>query len=384
MSPWNLLEPSNYDVTGPVPFSLASATFAFDGVSTVTIGLRAAPGQNLQSGSGYTLQVNDVWSAQGVQRTSIDVEGGIVAAGDAVPPTVAIGSVRLDPNNPNALLIEADEALDNAATATASNYDYDGGNIALTAVRLGQRTIRATFGTTPVAGNNLQLTVTDLAGNVSGTITRAVTAADVSGPLVSTVAGVIRPGVGGDVVNITYSEPVTTSTALLASNYTVTSGPTTLNLANVRLAYSSVTNTVTLFLPDLSELDANFPVNVTIANVQDYSGNAMSSQITLGGAVTGDTLAPSISSSFVNLREDPSGTVIDVRFDEDVDVAYASFAAHWTASGGQTVTSVTMPERDHARVTLSAALGASQTLAISNVPDLAKNVSSALTTNPEE
>ncbi len=384
MSPWTLLDTSHYTITGSGAVSLGSAVLSFDGTSTVTIALRSGTNDDLQTGAGYDVSVNGVWSAQGVQRSVADVETSIPALGDVTAPTVPVGMVRIDPTSANALLVEADEALDLASAQTAANYDYDSGNIATSALRLGLRTVRVVFAVTPVIGQDLQFTLTDLAGNVSGTITRAVTAADASGPLVSSVAGVIRPGWGGDVVNVTFSEPVTTATALSASNYTITSGSRTLSMINARLSYSSITNMASIRFANGQELDGTAAVSVTVGNVRDQSNNVMPATIVVGGAVTGDTTAPSIGSSFVNWHDDANGLVVDVLFSEDVDTSWTSNTANWTASGGQTISSVTMPERNHARVVLGSALTAAQTLSINTVPDVANNVSALLTADPIE
>ncbi len=384
MSPWTLLDPSHYTITGTGPVSLASAVWSFDGTSTVTIALRSGTNDDLQTGTGYDVSVNGVWSAQGVQRSVADVESAITATGDVTAPDVPVGRVRIDPTTANALLVEADEALDLSSAQNAANYDYDSGNIATSAVRLGVRTVRVVFAVAPVVGQDLQFTLTDLAGNVSGTITRAVTAADAVGPLVSSVAGVIRPGWGGDVVSITFSEPVTSVTALSALNYGVTSGSRTLSMTNARLVYSSVTNTVTVLFASGQELDGTAPVSVSVGNVRDHSDNVMPAPIVVGGSVSGDITAPSISSAFVDWHDDANGLVVDVLFSEDVDTSWTANSANWTASGGQTVSSVTMPERNHARVVLGSALTASQTLSITTVPDLANNVSGPLTADPIE
>lgn len=384
MSPWNLLNPANYTLTGTGPIDVTNAVFSFNGTNTVTIGLRNFANHNLQTGGSYTLSVNNVWSAQGTPRAVSDTEVGIVAVGDSTSPTVAVGKVRLDPSDANSLLIESDEALDVTASETASNYDCNGGNIAVSATRIGPRVVRATFGSAPVLGQSLQFTAKDLAGNVSGSISRTIAAADTTGPLVSSVAGIIRPGYGGDSITVTFNEQVLGSTALNAANYQISTGATPLSMVNARIAYTSAQNKVTIVLADGQELDSTANVFVTIANVTDVAGNAMASQITVGGTVTGDTTAPSISKAFVNLREDFTGGIVDVLFSEDVDTTYASTTSNWTASGGQTVSGVTMLEKNHARLTLSAPLGASQTLSIGNVPDLARNTSAMLTVDPTE
>lgn len=385
MSPWNLLAPANYTVTaGATPVDLSIASFDFDGTDTVTIGLVGGNGNDLSTGGSYDISVNNVGSAQGAQRTSVDTDSGLVAGGDATAPSLLVGKARIDPNAADSVLLELTEAVDATAAETAANYDYNGGNLATSALLLGPRVVRVTFAVTPVAGNNLQFTVTDLAGNLSGTITRAVTAADVSGPLVSSVQGLIRPGYGGDSVAITFNEPVTGTSALDAANYSVRTGSTTLSLAGASLTYSSSTHTVEIRLPAGGELLAGASLSVTLDNVADFSGNAMAAPVQISGPVSGDSTSPSFESAFVNYREAANGRTVDVLFSEDVSTAFAGSAANWSASGGVSVQSVTMLEKNHARLSLSAALGASATLSMTGLSDYAGNTSGPISVDPLE
>lgn len=384
MNPLGILDPSNYTLSGTGPIDLTFASFAFDGTDTVTVGLRTFSGHNLQTGSSYSISANNLWSAQGVQRTTADTESGIVAAGDAVSPTVAVGSVKIDPTVADSLLIEANESLDLTACETAANYDYNGGNIAVSATRVGLRTIRATFSVTPTAGQNLQFTVKDLAGNVSGTITRAVAAADTTAPLVSSVSGTITPNRGGDRVVVTFSESVNSQEALASTSYTITSGSRTMDVSAARIAANTASNSVTIFFPKGQELLASGTLSVTVRNVKDMSGNAMPAAVTLNGSVSGDTTAPTFSSAFVNYRLDPTGRTVDVLFDEDVDSVTAVQAGFWASSGNQTILSITNLEANHYRVALATAMGANDELTVVTLPDLAGNVATSIDVDPVE
>lgn len=384
MSPWTLLDPDHYSLTsGATTVDLAGASFTFDGTDTVTIVLGNGTGNDLQTGDSYDLSVVDVWSAQGTQRTVADTETGIVCGGDSTAPSVQVGKVRIDPTTSDALLVEVSEEIDPTEAETAANYDYNGGNVATLAERVGPRTIRVTFGVTPTAGNSLQMTVTDLAGNSSGSITRTVTASDSTAPLVSSVSGTITPGYGGDHVTVTFNEPVDTATALDAGNYVVTTGATTLSLVGAVLTYSGNTNTVTIALADGQDLLSGASLNVTVSGIADLSGNTMGSAVSVGGSTSGDTTDPDFDGSFVNYRADDTGVVVDVLFDEDVDTSFVTTTSNWTATG-RSVSSVELLERNHVRVTLSAALASNGTLGLSGLPDVAGNASGAITTNPEE
>lgn len=385
LSPWNLLVPENFTITtGATTLDLSTATLTFDGNDTVTIQLSNSTGNDLQTGDLYDLAVNGVFSAQGVQRVVDDMDTNIVCAGDSSAPSVAVGKVRIDPLVADSLLVEIDEDADLAAAETAASYDLNGGTLATTATLAAPRVVRVTFGVQPMAGDTLAFTVTDLAGNTSGVLSRAVTAADSSAPLLASVAGVIRVGVGGDRVVVTYSEPVDAVTALDPANYVVHSGVTSISLANAQLSYDGNTNAVTIALASNQALIAGAALTVAVSNVEDLSGNAMGTGVQLVGATTGDTTAPAFDEAFVNLRADEFSRAVDVRFDEDVKTTLVTTPANWTVSGGVTVTSVELLSTQHVRLTLSAALGTSSTLGLTGVTDIAGNASGAITIDPVE
>ncbi|MBI5363628.1 MAG: hypothetical protein HZA53_10655 [Planctomycetes bacterium] len=384
MNPWGLLDATHYALTtGATTVDLAGARFTFDGTSTVTIELASGTGNDLATGDAYDLSVDDVWSAQGTQRTTADTESGIVCAGDSTAPTVAVGKVRVDPTTADALIIEVDEDVDPTEAETAANYDYDGGNVAILAERIGPRAIRVTFAVTPTAGNDVDFTVTDLAGNASGSITRTITAADAAAPLVVSVAGTIATGYGGDTVTVTFDEMVDPGTALDPAGYTLLSGSTTLSLVGAYMTYSGASNTVTILLAGGEEHVSGAVLTVTVSGVSDASGNTMPAAVTTYGTTSGDTTAPAFDGAFVNYRADSSGSVVDVQFSEDVKSSFVTTTTNWTATG-RTVTGVELLERNHCRVTLSAALSASGTLGLSGLLDFAGNASGAITTDPRE
>lgn len=384
MSPWQLLDPGRFTITGPNgALNIDSATFLFDGASTVTIRMRAGVNNDLTTAANYTVSTNLVFSAQGEQRTIADTETPIVALGDSVAPVVAATGVRLDPSDANSLLVTADETLAIAESSNAANYDLNSGTIATSATRIAARVVRVTFPTPPTAGDTLDFTVSDLATNSTGTINRVVTAADSAVPLVVGVAGTIVPGYGQDYVDVAFDEPVTNA-ALAVSNWTVTSNGAPRSLTGARITMLGSTSTVRILLPGGSDLDSAGTVSVTVNTAADFSGNSIAAPVTLGGAVSGDSTAPSALASFVNWRLDASGTTVDVWFDEHVDAAVAGLAASWSATGGATVSAVEMLERDHYRLTLSAALGASDTLSITSLDDPALNTSGTLVFDPAE
>jgi hypothetical protein len=383
MSPWNLTSPALYTIGGFSAVSLSGSQLRFDGGDTVTISLAGGAGQDLQTGQGYDLSIDQVWSAQGAQRTTAETEFGLAASGDVTAPAVDLGKVRLDPSDASSLLVEFSEAVDLATAENTANYDYGGGNLAVTAVRIGPRVVRASFAVAPQVGQNVDVAVTDLAGNWSGTITRAVSAADAAAPLVTGVAGTATSGWGGDRVTVSFDEPVTQATAVSPLSYTVQNGGNTISLAGAVFSYASGTSSVTIRLSGGNELDVNQPLTVTVSGVADHAGNTMPAAIQVGGPIGGDTTAPAISGAFVNWTADPAGTVVDVLFSEDVEASFVTAPSNWVA-GATSVGSVAMPERNHARLTLAAPLGSLASLSLSGLPDLAGNFSGALAIDPLE
>lgn len=383
MSPWQLLDPANYTLTGTGPIDLASADFMFDGVDTVTIELGTDEGHDIDTGSNYTVSVNNVWSAQGTRRTVADTDV-IAAVGDSLAASVPALGVRIDPTTADSLVIEFDEPVSATAAETAANYDYAGGNLGISAERVGFRNVRVTFGVTPAVGQSINILITDLAGNASGIITRAVTAADNTGPLVASVEGFIGPGVGFDAVEVVFDEPVSPSIALDSNNYIVQTGTTTLSLNGAFIGYDSPSNSVIIGLADGQELDAGLSLTVTVDNVQDFSGNSIVGPVPVGGPVSGDSVAPAFESAFVNLRANPNGRLIDVLFTEDVSTSFVTTTGNWTASDGSVVLSVESLEQNHVRVTLASVLGAAATLRLTGVPDIANNVSALIQVDPRE
>lgn len=387
MCPWGMQDIANFTVTsaGAGLIELNRAVLDFDGNDTLTITLAGFGLHNLSGVDNLTLDVSGLYSAQGTVMSGTSSVGPQAIAGDVTAPTIGISGVKLDPANTDSLLIEFSEALDQVFSETGANYDLNGGNLAVSAVQVGPRVVRASFSVTPQAGDTLDVVCEDLALNSSGTITRTVQSADSTGPLVSSVSGTCVPGYGGDTLSVTFSEPVLPNSAFSSANYSVTSNGQPISLTGATADYVSATNTVVFHLASGQELDSAVNVHVTISGVQDVSGNAMSAPVATTGAVGGDTTAPAIASSFVNWLVDAAGTTLDVRFSEDVDSSVASSTLNWSTNGSATVTAVTRLDDDHYRVTLSAALGASELVRVASISDPAGNaVGGTLSSNPEE
>ena len=380
MSPWGMEDEAHYAVSDGVHTpDLSEASFAFDGDRTVWITMDSTSADSFHFGRSYDIVVDGLFTAQGVELSGPITESAVATAGDSTAPLVGVSDVRVDPVVANALLVTVDEALDQVEAETAANYTYNGGNVGTTATLVEPRTVRVVFAVQPTAGFDLDFTVTDLAQNATGVLTRTVAVSEVNVPLLVSVGGVSAPGNGGDTVVITYNEPVDPGAAINLSNYTVVNGSAK-SLSGAQASYDSNSMTTTIMMASGVELDVAFAIDVTVANVTDLSGNAMSATpVGLSGVVTGDSTAPDIASSFVNYRVDTGGFDVDVLFDEDVDTTFATDIFNWTCSGGQVVIDVQMVSGNHAHVLLLGAINPGDNIEIAaGLPDSAGNTAGAL------
>ena len=380
VSAWQLLDPANYTLTdGGTSADFTQATLSFDGTDTVTATFDQ-PGSFFFDNGAYTLDVSGVLSAQGMPMVGTSSDTANAAAGtDATAPQPVSGQTRLDAADPtNSVLIELDEALDSMQAVVAANYAISGVNPDSVQI-LGPRTVRATFSGGVSAGQTVDITAVDLAGN-SGLVSEAIQVADTAGPAVIGVAGVVAPGTGGDVVRVTFSEPVSQTNALNPSNYTVSAGGVPIDVSSSNPAYESATNTVTIPLPvDLLESDT---INVMVSGVSNLAGITMSSPANVNGSISGDGVAPGFVASYVNFRADPGGATVDILFDEDVDESFVTDPLQYTVVGGQQVLSATMIRADTVRLTLSFGVSSGDMISLTALPDLAGNVSGTITTTP--
>ena len=93
----------------------------------------------------------------------------------------------------------------------------------------------------------------------------------------------------------------------------------------------------------------------------------------MNGAVTGDAVAPTLSSAFVNYRIDATGATVDIQFSEDIDGTDATDAAKYTATGSNAATSATAIRADTIRVEFASPLMTGDQVTITNISDVAGN-----------
>jgi len=382
MSSWEILDPSNYDFKlGMATVDLSTSTFSFDGDRTVTIDLDTAGAPDLATASSYDMTISGLSSRQGVAIAgttagTLNADG----ASDATNPSLPAGSVMIDAaNEATAVLFLMDESIDPTDAVNTAIITLNGVN-PTTAVQVGGRTVRATFASVAI-GEMLSTTIADRAGN-AGVASLAVVAKDTAGPLLSTVAGISRSGFGSDEVTVTFDEAVDPATALQTSNYVITQSGVPVDITGSTMRLDSNNDRVHIKLPATSDLVSSLALNVVATGITDVSGNVMSPDGNLAGLCTGDTTAPGFAESFPNLRANGSGLMVDIRFTEDVDAAFAGNVANYTSDGGQLVTAVTILRADVVRLTLDSAMTSGDQIDVNGLIDPAGNVSGAISTIP--
>lgn len=379
------LDPANYTLVeqGVGPVDISTADFAWDsGTEVLTITLDESVAHALTNTANYDVTIDNLLSVQGVAMSGPDTLT-VAAGGDAAQANLVAGRVRIDAaNNTDSILVELDEAYDPDELGNLANVQLNAANAtALTAV--GPRTLRATFGVAPVATDTIDVTLGDLAGNAMAmTATEALQAEVSTGPFLFSVAGTANSGVGGDLLTVTWATPVTSS-ALNLGSYSFESPPgTPVSLANASRRYISATNTVEIRLANSVDLTEGASISVSANGVANPDGVTMTPGM-LVGTVGGDTTAPGMSAAFVDYRADLVGFVVDVRFDEDVDSAFALDPLNWSGSGGQSGFDVVQLNASSYRVELILPLNSGETLDLAaGLSDPAGNVAGALSITP--
>ena len=381
VSPWGLLDPANYSFTdGVTPLPFGGTLLSFDGDRTVTAEL--VNGYDLDNGA-YTLSVQGAVSIQGVPMTAPSVDTAAAdPLSDASGPNLVAARTRLDAQAPtDSVLVEFDEAVHAAEAVDVTNYSIGGLGDADSVVLVDPRTARATWNAGVLVGQTVDVTMADLATNTPGLQSQLVQAADTAGPAVSSIAGTMVPGVGGDRITVAFNQPVGAS-ALASASYAFSVLGTPLDLTGALLEYDSTASVVTITLPDDFDFQVGDSLNAVISGVVGAAGIPMSPPANVNGAVGGDATPPSFVTAFVNLRAHALGQVVDVLLSEDVDPASVAQASAFEVLDGMgmpvatTVTGVEVLRPDALRLTLSAPLAAGEAISVADVADMAGNLAS--------
>ena len=386
MHPESVVDPANYTITGAAAIDLTGATFTFDDVDEVTITFGPESGVNLLTADAHTIEVNNVSSLQGVARTAANTEAGITPTGDTTAPSIGVSDARLDPNVANSVIVTFDEAVSETGGIDIANYTI-AGNTTTAAEFDTPRTVRVTFQDEPALADNMDIAVaaaTDLAGNaVVGVATVSIAAADATVPTLDTVTAMANGASGPDMIQLAFSEPLTTSVAETIGNYSITSNSAPVDLTDARIEASSADDSVRIYLAEGIRLQTGDAVSVTTANLTDAAGNLVAAA-PVNGTVAGDAVAPAAAVSFVNLSQSVTGTTVDVQFDEPMDMTTTMTAGNWSGSNSQTATEVTMLNESTYRVTFSAPIAAADTIDVLTPTDAAGNEGATITLDPVE
>ncbi|MCZ6690410.1 MAG: hypothetical protein O7H41_12465 [Planctomycetota bacterium] len=381
---------SNYIFDSPAgsPLDIGGAYAIYNRVTlTTTITLTDTGSQMDNLLYGGSFQVN----ANGVR----DVAGNVLPAGSAISGTVGgdnIPPVLLTVNlnllaGPGGDTVDFafDEAMDPLTASDPVNYPASGGLTAISATLLSSfRQVRIVFsGPVTLGVTTADLAnIRDLAGNVIvPVVARPIGGSDSVPPGMSDVTATAIEGLANDQARITFTEAVDVVGASTLANFTLESPigfPQ--DITGSAIAHNSVTNTTTINLTNAGanadNLQFGASIRVTVDNVQDLTGNPITPGSFLDRIVTGDNVAPSVSSVIQDLVADATGASLDVIFNEAADVPSAASPGGYNASGGiGTLTATVLPDGSSVRVGLdSPVVSGSHTLSIAGVKDAAGNL----------
>lgn len=356
----------------------------FDGDREVTFLLRGPVDHEVQTANTYLLAVAQIMSVQGVPIDMTTYEYTVTPTGDAVAPSLT--AARISSTEATRLLVEFSEALAVTQGSDPTQYSLDGSAPTATEF-VSPRVMALTFSQAPTIGQTLSVTTValrDRAGNRAAlTADVTVQGSDTTPPSVASITATAQAGTEPDLIVIQFSELVDPASLNDPEAIHATVAGSTVSLIGSELFYQSANNTLTAELPDTLLLPFGESVTVEIASFTDAAGNESIGQ---SGAATigGDQTAPGSLVAFVNYREDVTGTVVEVTPDEPLRTSATGTMA-WSASGGQSVLSVSSLGFDRYRLTLGAPLGANDTLTLTGATDLAGNVAGGpLVVNPIE
>ncbi|MFC5406991.1 Ig-like domain-containing protein [Cohnella soli] len=163
---------------------------------------------------------------------------------------------------------------------------------------------------------------------------------------------------------ITFSEPVDSSTAANMANYTLSDG---LRVTSVQL--SSDLRRVTFSTSDQTN---GKTYRLTVRNVKDLAGNVMDRNDDLTFVGNGDNTKPKVT----EVRIDVTTAIVSVKFSEKIDPTQAVQAYHYALDKGLGVTQATL-SKDGLTVYLRTTQqqdAVVYTLTVSGIPDLAGNM----------
>jgi len=165
-------------------------------------------------------------------------------------------------------------------------------------------------------------------------------------------------------VEVTFSEPVESASAVNSTNYELNNG---LRLTSLQL--SSDQRKVTISTTDQTD---GRTYRLTVKNVKDLAGNVMDTRNDLYFTGSNDNTKPKVT----EVRINASNAEVSVKFSEKIDAQHAVLTYHYTVDKGLAVIQARL-DSDGRTVLLKTSQqqdATVYTLTISGIPDLAGNV----------
>jgi hypothetical protein len=123
-----------------------------------------------------------------------------------------------------------------------------------------------------------------------------------------------------------------------------------------------------------TQLTSGSLVQVTVNGIRDLNGNVMASPLLINSVVVGDISSPLGVDVVRNLWLDPSGAMVDMRFNEAIDLSPGGPHAFTTSSAANLLESTLIDQGTVVRLRFDAPLAVGDTVTVVTVKDLAGNV----------
>lgn len=319
-------------VVDGVAFGLDASALSFD-PSSQTLSVTTDSSVNLHA--SFELRAQSLVSVADVPVAGDAVAG--TATGDLVAPTLVSTEQVLGADEfGRAVELTFDEALDPHFSIKLVNFSTGVLIFPSSVEQVAPERVRLTFLDPVVPGiDNIAVAgVVDAHGNAFPSSSHPVVAGST---VVNAYAGSPElrsvPGVGGDQLVIVTSQALDPESAEDPANWTLSIDGSPVDISGQFLSYELLAKTLTVPVPVDSVNGTGF--DLTPVAPIDVDGEPFAA--TFSGFVGGDEAAPMVASVIQNRDADESGVLVDVTFDEDVELASAETAGNYGFSGGISV-----------------------------------------------
>lgn len=319
LDPRDAVDPTRWDiVVNGGSIVMADQVLTYDLLAkTLTVDLDF----DMTNGQTFTVDALNVREVDG--QTFAATSAPTAISGDASLPTVlsAVQNRTVDPDG-FTVDVRFSEDLEQVSAETLVSYAFSGGGHNVTAATLvGTDVVRLTVDAVVVPPDltiDVQ-DVTDLAGNVmAADAGRALTSTDVAAP--SALGGLARAveGAANDSLTVNFNDSMIAAEVTDPANWTFESpAGNPIDLTPSTLQYDAVGRQASVRFdgPDGVNLKAGDDWSVSLANMRDIAGNAVTSGA-VGGPINAETRLPSVEAIYV---QNAPNTIVHVRFDEACD-----------------------------------------------------------------